>query len=57
MNMGKEGHTVVVVAPLFSYRPGFSCGITHADMHAASVHDKHAAVILVYSTEFGVELS
>ena len=49
---------MVVVAPLFSYRPGFSCGIAHADMHAASVRDiKHAAVILVYSTEFGVELS
>ena len=57
MNTGKEGHTVVVVASLFSYRPGFSCGITHADMHTASVRDKHAAVILVYSTEFGVELS
>ena len=48
---------MVVVVPLFSYRLGFSCGITHADMHAASVRDKHAAVILVYSTEFGVELS
>ena len=47
----------MVVAPLFSYRPGFSCGITHADMHAASVRDKHAAVILVYSTEFGLDLS
>ena len=57
MNIGKEGHTVVVVAPLFSYRPRFSCGITHADMHAASVRDKDAAVILVYSTEFRVELS
>ena len=57
MNTGKEGRTVVVVAPLFSYRPGFSCGITHVDMHAAIVRDKHAAVILVYSTEFGMELS